>query len=481
MSENSMQAAFAEQTASFYNRDEAAASQSVLMASIVSSLPRTTPASKRMRTVSTDSDSSPAPRRRLGTVIMRDDIPLPGREVMHLAPFLRLKSARLVPNLPILFAAPAWDAVKAQGTKVDTRFNKLAREKEREKVAGHDSVPIANLPQLRKAQDYREEMVTAFAAALVEHSAIARHPTFLEWRKTPKSLQLGSAEASTALASGYVSIDDTFLGASQTFRTLWRAALDAIQHFNLSDIRVTDFQAICAPLNGAFPLDLIERVVEEGLDLDSFDCRGQFDPVYYCESKDCQVGSLGRRAVTGRPTGVDSERVLALLQRAMKSHGPKVPTTAEEKKLVSLFLHILWAKAVAVDATCITVSGGNKELIFIRVRKTQTFYMSKVLDVPRPARPEPSHTSVHTGYDMFAFFETTERALFNKEHQSGGTLPVSMRTLYDVDINPLKSALDFSVLAPIYEVSVGTFLSRRLSDGSYTFYQLRWLLSAGYN
>ncbi len=118
----------------------------------------------------------------------------------------------------------------------------------------------------------------------------------------------------------------------------------------------------------------------------------------------------------------------------------------------------MWAKAVAVDATFITLTGGNLEIICLRVRATQTLYISKVLCVDRQPFPSPTHLALHTAIDIAAFNDAVSRGLTNEIHMEAGTLPATFRQNCIGEVDLYNSTLGFAELSSLLEVSVGKFL-----------------------
>ncbi len=135
--------------------------------------------------------------------------------------------------------------------------------------ADRNGETIESIDDLKDAHQYRESMAAAFASVLVGHLSSVKKLEFLQWTKSPRNLYPGSAEA---LAGGYVSINLSLPHVSPSVKGMLQAGIDAIRRFRLSDIQVTRFQAICAPLDGDFPLYAIEQFAKEGLDLTSLTC-----------------------------------------------------------------------------------------------------------------------------------------------------------------------------------------------------------------
>ncbi len=116
-----------------------------------------------------------------------------------------------------------------------------------------------------------------------------------------------------------------------------------------------------------------------------------------------------------------------------------------------------------MDATFITLSSGNFEMICLRVRGTQTLYISKVLRVDRQPFPLPTHLALHTAIDIAAFNDAVSRGVRNDQHMDAGTLPATFRQDCVGEIDLYNSTLGFAELASLLEVSVGKFLPPEVS------------------
>ncbi|KAF8878501.1 hypothetical protein CPB85DRAFT_460081 [Mucidula mucida] len=138
---------------------------------------------------------------------------------------------------------------------------------------------------------------------------------------------------------------------------------------------------------------------------------------------------------------------------------------------VSLFLHHVWGVALAADATFITVSGVNEEMMFIRHRASQTLLLSNVLTVHRdPLSTETRpHLAVHLGEAVYAHEDALSRATILEIHRRAGTLPASFRYPFQNDIDLLNSELAFNELSRSYELSIGKFLPPNLSRPEYSY------------
>ncbi len=123
----------------------------------------------------------------------------------------------------------------------------------------------------------------------------------------------------------------------------------------------------------------------------------------------------------------------------------------------------VWGVALAADATFITVSGVNEDMMFIRHRASQTLFLSNALTVHRdPLSTKTPHLAVHVGEAVCAHDDALSRASKLEVRRREGTLPASFRYPFQNDIDLLKSDLTFNELSRSYELSIGKFLPPNL-------------------
>ncbi len=125
----------------------------------------------------------------------------------------------------------------------------------------------------------------------------------------------------------------------------------------------------------------------------------------------------------------------------------------------------MWGEVTAIDGTCLVFTGGNKNLLALRVRGTQTLHISHILDVTHAAMVDskPGYIAVHTGFGLLALKDACDRGLLNKDLKRRGKLPFTMRDQYQTNIDPFLSDIGFPKLSLLYEADVGKFLSPTLS------------------
>ncbi len=257
-----------------------------------------------------------------------------GHHFMHLADDVKLRDVKLFPNMDVLLAQSVWEAPSIATTIPSyTPYGRAKRVAHNNSWTGPDSKPVNSMDQLQEALQYRGKMVASFVSTLAEpHKADSlRTPGFVQYTKTPQNLFPGFE---CAAAAGYLSIDPLLPNVSEEFKAVMEQGIVALREFRITDIQVTNFQAICAPLDNEFPLFAIEQVVKQGR-LSLFDCRGHQDPVYNCGSPYCVVN--GKRTISGRPTGVDGQPILDLIRKSSAGNSPIIPVTDEQAHIVSFF------------------------------------------------------------------------------------------------------------------------------------------------
>ncbi|KAF9018398.1 hypothetical protein BDZ89DRAFT_1073911 [Hymenopellis radicata] len=379
---------------------------------------------------------------------------------MHLAPNLQIDGVESFPDLPVHLVESIWKYPSID-VQIPSRnnFSPSSMQKKFKAHASGRGQAIESIGDLKAAHHYRESMAATFSSVLVGNSSSVETSGFLKWTESPRNLYPGSAEA---LAGGYVSIDPSLPRVSPSMREMLQMGIDAIQRFRLSDIQVTDFQAICAPLDGKFPLWAVEQFARQRLKLTSLTCKGKDDRHCFCGSDRCTVDMDRLSPRSGRPTGVDGDPALKLVANCDPAVESFEASFSDELKL-------LWAKAVAVDATFIILTGGNLEIICLRVRGNQTLYISDILPVDRQPFPSTTHIGLHTGINIAAFNDAISRGRKNMEHMEAGTLPSTFRQTCIGEIDLYNSTLGFAELSSLLEPSVGKFLPTTVSGNPESF------------
>ncbi|KAF9018793.1 hypothetical protein BDZ89DRAFT_337555 [Hymenopellis radicata] len=404
--------------------------------------------------------------------------PMPGYFIMHLPERGRLENVKLFDNLPFLLVEniqtfPGLELAIPHGNRYasDNRSREFALW---ESLYG-PSTDVENLENLVAAHRYQGELIAACA------SAVAGNPKkftdsigFLESKTTAQTIHPGSEEA---CAAEYLSLNPELPGFRASSRRTHQTRYDAVEYFGLSAIQATHIQPICAPVNADFPLSDVVQFAKDKLLPESFICKGRDDPAQNCRSAHCpgRVLEFPRPFTTsGRPTGVDGDPALHLIsQWAQVTNLPSLKPLSRPKKItVSLFLQQVWGVALAADATFITVSGVNEEMIFLRHRASRTLFLSNVLKVHRdphdPQSRNTPHLAVHVGEAVYAHDDALSRAEKLEVHRRQGTLPASFRYPFQNDIDLLHSDCTFEELSRSYDLSIGRFLPD-LFKPEYTF------------
>ncbi|KAF9040204.1 hypothetical protein BDZ89DRAFT_1060618 [Hymenopellis radicata] len=408
---------------------------------------------------------------------------MPGYFIMHLPERSRLKYVKSFVNLPLLLVEklqtfPGLDLTIPHGNRYasDRRTGLLFDWEDTD----DPSKAVETIANLQAAHRYQGQLIAACASAVAGNPAGFTDSLDLlqsTSRKTAQTIHPGSEEV---CAAEYLVLNPELPGIRASTRRAHKISYEAVEFFGLSAIQATHIQPICAPLNADFPLSSVVQFAKDQVLPDSeleefFICHGRDDPARNCRSAHCpgRVLEFPRPFTTsGRPTGVDGDPALHLIsQWAQVTNLPSLkPLTRAEKITVLLFLEQVWGVALAADATFITVSGVNEEMIFLRDRASQTLFLSDVLTVYRdPLSSNTPHLAVHVGEGVYAHDDALSRANKLELHRRAGTLPASFRYPFKNEIDLLSSDLDFKELSRSYQLSIGRFLPPDLFKPENTF------------
>ncbi|PPR00328.1 hypothetical protein CVT26_009743 [Gymnopilus dilepis] len=127
----------------------------------------------------------------------------------------------------------------------------------------------------------------------------------------------------------------------------------------------------------------------------------------------------GRPAVTGRRTGPDASDIVDMIERSTASNNLKdaderpskrvrPDKAAGKQRTVQSILQQIWASAVAQDATFMFIGTGNEDCIGLRLRESQTLFISSAI---RPSDDDgPPWLKVCLGLYLYAFEDAVNRA-----------------------------------------------------------------------
>ncbi|KAF8999576.1 hypothetical protein BDZ89DRAFT_722969 [Hymenopellis radicata] len=424
---------------------------------------------KRNSAVLLNADAS---RTHLNATIGHDSLtPVPRRYAMHLHPTLLLKHVQSLPDLPMQLGALVDEALDHDTYPIPSsrpqklgdvvvpseniRFSRTERERD---CSNWLKVSIDSVAQLPTVFAVREQLVAAITSVLISGSSELpdEGEGILRWSSKSTTLR-GNAE-DLPPAGGYFTLHTPSESDSRC---------ENLEKFSLSDIVVVDFQAVAGPLRPYSLFSAMQKVVKEGLQWRWRTCDAEKSVIATCASDRCRrFPELDEASVSGRPTGFDSEVVFGMiikcLENALSHAGDAAPSgnlPPEVIAMVSFFWQELWAKAVAVDASCMILCSGDHEIICLRVRSTQTMFISDTLDIQRsPTSPIPPHIKLHCGVALLAYNDVVARLQTLTTHANSGRLPGQWLFDYDGDIDLANPSVPSSIKRHAYNLTTGSFL-----------------------
>ncbi|KAJ3503836.1 hypothetical protein NLJ89_g8254 [Agrocybe chaxingu] len=173
-------------------------------------------------------------------------------------------------------------------------------------------------------------------------------------------------------------------------------------------------------------------------------------PSSRCDAKTSRHRIRGRPVVTGRKTGPDSQYAARILEtvRSLEPQPQRLahvrssliqddPITHADADRANAHdvLQQSWTEAVVDDLTFFVISCGNEENIAIRDRENQRLYLSSYI---RPTNAfDPSHSKLHVGLYICAYFDALERARLLESMLTAGLPSVPSRYRLSLDRAPL--------------------------------------------
>ncbi|KAG6847769.1 hypothetical protein H0H93_006083 [Arthromyces matolae] len=336
----------------------------------------------------------------------------PGVFDRHLGEHLRLKRVVRIPAIADDLRAVADNAVQTfpadqlplpHGSFPTTRRMRILRD-------------FINRTVIQKELEI-QKIYSGIAATCANVAATLAYPdpkgtwatTLLRWTDSPLETNAEGPPANQGQPDGFLNLDDityTYTprsikkGKKEKEEKLPTSVRHLISHYGMKVLVLGEFKNL-----NFCDRDHLLHVVEQF-------CHGEFpwagclDGVKCCH-KPSRVHYVGWDAEDHPCQSMRNAR-----KQQKESEDKAIPCVDDEARNI---LQQAWASAVRYDATFIIIHAGNAEIIAIRDRKTQTFYLSDLINVDSCH----NYLQMHVGLYIAAIRDAEERARMRSTQKEG--------------------------------------------------------------